>query len=161
MLRTRLALRVIIPAVWLGLIIGISFIEAPLKFQAPGITIPLGLGIGRLVFTAMNLVALALLVVLTLVSIRPRAGRSLVALLAGLWVVLLAEMVLIRPSLNARTDAVLAGLDPGESPLHYLYIACDGALFVMLIAVVVLTVRQVLPQGEPRFPLQARPTADD
>ena len=30
------AARLVLPAVWLGLIIGISLIEAPLKFQAPG-----------------------------------------------------------------------------------------------------------------------------
>lgn len=42
--------QVLAPALWLGLVIGISFIEAPLKFTALGITIPLGLGIGRLVF---------------------------------------------------------------------------------------------------------------
>ena len=59
MVRLRIAARLVLPALWLGLIIGISLIEAPLKFQAPGITIPLGLGIGRLVFTAMNIVELA------------------------------------------------------------------------------------------------------
>src|SRR5664279_3321230 len=40
--------------VWLGMVLAISFLEAPLKFRAPGITLPLGLGIGRLVFRALN-----------------------------------------------------------------------------------------------------------
>ena len=44
------AFMLLVPPIWLGLIIGISFIEAPLKFTAPGIMIPLGLGIGRRVF---------------------------------------------------------------------------------------------------------------
>ncbi|MFT4087805.1 MAG: hypothetical protein QM658_11780 [Gordonia sp. (in: high G+C Gram-positive bacteria)] len=39
---------------WLGMVAAISFLEAPLKFQAPGITVPLGLGIGRLVFRALT-----------------------------------------------------------------------------------------------------------
>ena len=39
---------------WLGMVIAISFIEAPLKFRAPGVTLPIGLGIGRLVFRALN-----------------------------------------------------------------------------------------------------------
>jgi MFS family permease len=42
---------------------GISFLEAPLKFRAPGVTPRLGLGIGRVVFRALNRVELALLVV--------------------------------------------------------------------------------------------------
>ena len=41
---------------WIGFVCAISFMEAWLKFRAPGVTIPIGLGIGRLVFTALNLV---------------------------------------------------------------------------------------------------------
>ncbi|TFI15770.1 hypothetical protein E4A41_15285, partial [Micrococcus endophyticus] len=64
-----------VPAVWLGLLVGISLIEAPLKFTAPGITIPLGLGIGRRVFFAMNLVEVVLAVVL-LVALACVLGRA-------------------------------------------------------------------------------------
>lgn len=32
-------------AFWLGLVVAISFIEAPLKFRAPGVTVQIGLGI--------------------------------------------------------------------------------------------------------------------
>lgn len=65
------AMMLIIPAMWIGLIIGISFIEAPLKFTAPGITIPLGLGIGRRVFLAMNIteVVLAIILVISLIKL--------------------------------------------------------------------------------------------
>ena len=35
-----------LPFLWAGLVLGLSFIETPLKFTAPGITLPLGLGIG-------------------------------------------------------------------------------------------------------------------
>ena len=40
--------------VWLGTVLGISFLEAPLKFRAPGVTLPIGLGIGRLVFDSIQ-----------------------------------------------------------------------------------------------------------
>jgi len=36
--------------VWLGMVLAISFLEAPLKFRAPGVTLQIGLGIGRVVF---------------------------------------------------------------------------------------------------------------
>ncbi|MEM0967027.1 MAG: hypothetical protein AAGJ81_12845 [Verrucomicrobiota bacterium] len=55
-----------VPGVWLGLVIGISFLEAPLKFQAPGITLELGLGIGRLVFGALNKEVVELLILFVL-----------------------------------------------------------------------------------------------
>jgi uncharacterized PurR-regulated membrane protein YhhQ (DUF165 family) len=40
---------------WFGMVIAISFVETPLKFRAPGITVPLGLRIGRLVFKVLNI----------------------------------------------------------------------------------------------------------
>ena len=46
--------------VWLGMLLAISFLEAPLKFRAPGVTLQIGLGIGRLVFRALNACELAL-----------------------------------------------------------------------------------------------------
>lgn len=45
---------------WLGMVLGISFLETPLKFRAPGVTLQIGLGIGRLVFRALNAVELLL-----------------------------------------------------------------------------------------------------
>jgi hypothetical protein len=40
--------------VWLGMVLAISFLEAPLKFRAPNVTLQIGLGIGRLVFRALT-----------------------------------------------------------------------------------------------------------
>lgn len=147
--RTSLALRVIVPALWLGAILALSFLESPLKFQAPGITTALGLGIGRLVFTALNISSLVLLAVTTLASLRPRASRLQWGLLATMWVVLIVEVFIIRPPLNDRTDAVLAGLDPGPSPLHYFYIAADVILCALIVWFIVVAVRQLLPTAEP------------
>ena len=53
-------LQIAIPFIWFGLVGGISFIETPLKFRAPNITLALGLGIGRIVFSALNKVEIAL-----------------------------------------------------------------------------------------------------
>src|SRR5690606_34076822 len=121
----------------------------PLKFQAPGITTELGLGIGRLVFTALNIISVVLLAITTLATVRPRTGRLQWGLLASMWVVLLVEVLLIRPPLNARTDAILAGLDPGASPLHYVYIAADVILCVLIVWFIVVSTRQLLPTAEP------------
>ena len=49
-----IAVAVIATFLWIGFVCAISFMEAWLKFRAPGITLPLGLGIGRLVFNALN-----------------------------------------------------------------------------------------------------------
>ena len=141
------AARLILPAVWLGLIIGISLIETPLKFQAPGMTIPLGLGIGRLVFAAMNIaeaVLAALLVLAVLASRAPRPERILALVLAG---VLALKALVVRPLIQGTTDAVVAGASEGGSGTHYLYIAADGLLIVGLVALLVLASRALLGSG--------------
>ena len=129
---SRIALT-FLPTFWFGLIFAISLIEAPLKFQAPGITIPLGLGIGRLVFGAMNIVEILIAIGLFVAVFRRGVPRRMTQLVTALGAVLLAKVALIRPLLNKRTDAVLAGLDDGGSSWHYLYIAADGILLVLLV----------------------------
>lgn len=138
----------IVPGLWLGLLTGISLIEAPLKFTAPGITIPLGLGIGRRVFFAMNLVELVLAVLLVLALLktvgRP-AKRPLWTWSVGILAVYAVKVLVIRPILNVRTDAVLAGQTAGGSMTHLFYIAADGLLIVLLVALAVTAARALLP----------------
>jgi len=158
MARTTLALRLMLPPLLVGMILAISFLEAPLKFQAPGITIPLGLGIGRLVFTALNIATGVVLAVLTLASLRPRAERTPLMLLGATWLVYLVEVAVIRPVLNRRSDLVMAGLEaPGTDWAHYAYIAADAALLVLLVALAVDAARRLVPAPAeaPREPARA------
>lgn len=92
--RLAASARLILPAVWLGLIIGISLIEAPLKFQAPGITIPLGLGIGRLVFTAMNWVEIVIAVILLWAILKDGVGALFRGLTSGIIGVLILKVAI-------------------------------------------------------------------
>ncbi|WP_030421811.1 hypothetical protein [Streptomyces sp. NRRL F-5065] len=121
---------------WLGMVLAISFLEAPLKFRAPGVTIPLGLGIGRLVFRALNLAeaALAAGVVVAVATGGPSA--AVVALTAVAAVVLTVQLGLVRPRLNRRSDAVLAGEDPAEtrSRAHLHYVGLEIVKVLALLA---------------------------
>ena len=54
MTTVKMPIALIITFLWIGFVCAISFMEAWLKFRAPGITLPLGLGIGRIVFDALN-----------------------------------------------------------------------------------------------------------
>lgn len=140
--RIVVAARLVLPALWLGLIIAIDLIEAPLKFQAPGITVPLGLGIGRLVFTAMNAVELVLAVLLAVAVLRrPRPARASLWTAGVIGALLLLKTAVIRPLLASYTDAVLAGTSSGGSLVHVWYIAVDAVLFLALAAFVWQQVR--------------------
>jgi hypothetical protein len=122
---------------WLGMVLAISFLEAPLKFRAPGVTTVIGLGIGRLVFRALNVAegVLALVVVVAAVMVGLSVGPAVA--LVVLVVLLLVQLGLVRPRLNRRSDRVLAGEPPPRSRLHLAYI---GLELVKVVALVVLGV---------------------
>jgi len=122
--------------VWLGMVLAISFLEAPLKFRAPGVTIPIGLGIGRIVFRALNRVeaVLALAVIAAVATGGPDA--PVIAFTAVAVVVLAAQLAVVRPRLNQRSDRVLSGADPAprRSHAHLYYVGLEIVKVLALIA---------------------------
>ncbi|GAA1502530.1 DUF4149 domain-containing protein [Nocardioides humi] len=134
---TSLAVVVAATFVWLGMVLAISFIEAPVKFRAPDVTLRIGLGIGRLVFRALNAceVVLAVVVVAGLVAGSPERGPA-VAL--GLAVAVLAvQLLLVRPALTRRSDAVLAAPEGVEGPGSRAHLWYVGAEVVKVVALLV------------------------
>ncbi|RKN37011.1 hypothetical protein [Streptomyces hoynatensis] len=115
--------------VWLGMVLGISFLETPLKFRAPGVTLPLGLGIGRVVFRALNAVESVLAVVLVVVVATAGPGVWAVVPTALAAVLLAGQLAVVRPRLNRRSDLVLSGAEPGRqrSRAHLYYVALELA----------------------------------
>jgi len=122
---------------WLGLVLGISFIEAPIKFRAPGITTELGVGIGRLVFRALNIVEAVAAVALLAVSAAP-GGRADWWSVIPLCVVLLIGAGILRPLMDRR---VRDGRTAGAMPRHLLHLGYVG---LELVKVVLLVVTGVL-----------------
>ncbi|WP_158888169.1 hypothetical protein [Amycolatopsis anabasis] len=123
------------------MVLAISFLEAPLKFRAPGVTIPLGLGVGRLVFRALNAVELvwALVVVLAAaLGALPMAGSVLTGVVVA---VLIVQFVAVRPLLTRRSDRVLAGEDAPRSRAHYAYVVLEVVKVGVLIALGVILLR--------------------
>ncbi len=120
---------------WLGFVFAISFLEAWLKFQAPGITLELGLGIGKLVFNALNKIewVLAIIIVLSMLASRqnPIKGKNLlvvitivILLLQSFW--LLPELF-VRANLHIQEQSVLS-----SSFAHYTYITLEVTKVVLL-----------------------------
>ncbi|HST64021.1 MAG TPA: hypothetical protein VLM05_02435 [Mycobacteriales bacterium] len=134
-----------VPFVWLGMVLAISGLEAPLKFRAPGITLPLGLGIGRLVFAALNVAEIALAALLTLVCVALRTSGPGWALLAGTWLLLAVQIGVLRPRLNRRTSVVIAGRTPAPSRLHLVYIALEAVKIPLLVALGAVLIAAALP----------------
>jgi hypothetical protein len=120
--------------VWLGMVLAISFLEAPLKFRAPGVTRQIGLSIGRLVFRALNSAELLLASVLAsaVVIEMPTARIVLVAITPI--VALAVQIALIRPSLGRRSDRVLASENVPRSQGHYWYVGLECVQVAALLA---------------------------
>ncbi|MGE2834861.1 hypothetical protein [Mycobacterium sp. SMC-4] len=124
--------------IWLGMVLAISFLEAPLKFRAPGVTLQVGLGIGRLVFRALNVCELVLgAVALLAVVIGGSSTGALISVAVAL-TMLVAQLLFVRPALTRRSDAVLAGAEGPRSRAHYGYVALEAVKVVALICAGVL-----------------------
>ncbi|MBW0013646.1 hypothetical protein [Mycobacterium sp.] len=127
------AIAVAVTFVWLGMVLAISFVEAPLKFRAPNVTLQIGLGIGRLVFRALNTVEVAFgLVIVAIVASRPTPPRIIVAFAVAI-AALAIQLIVVRPRLTRRSDQVLAGLDAPRSHAHYAYVGFEAVKTVALL----------------------------
>ncbi len=132
------AVAVAVVFVWLGMVLAISFLETPLKFRAPGVTLQIGLGIGRLVFRALNGVELTFGLALAAVLVLGRLPVGVVVASVTAVAALAVQVTLIRPRLSRRTDAVLAGLDAPRSRGHYAYVGLELIKAVALAATGIL-----------------------
>ncbi len=129
----RKLLQVAIPFIWFGMIAAISFMEAPLKFQAPGITLPLGLSVGRLIFFALNKIEIALAVIFILSLLGSRAlGRVAKVSFGCVVLILVTETVWLLPVLDVRAEQVISGTAAPFSNFHLFYIALDAIKLILL-----------------------------
>ena len=119
--------------VWLGMVLAISFLEAPLKFRAPGVTLQIGLGIGRLVFRALNICEVLLAVTVVVAVWAGGAGTLGVAAVAVAVVMLTVQIVAVRPALTRRSDQVLAGADGPRSHAHVVYVGLEVVKVIALV----------------------------
>jgi hypothetical protein len=118
---------------WLGMVLAISFLEAPLKFRAPGVTLQIGLGIGRMVFRALNAIEVALAVGILIAVLVDAPRTAVVVSLAVAGVMLAAQLAFVRPRLTRRSNAVLAGQDAPRSHAHYAYVGLELVKVIALI----------------------------
>ena len=109
---------------WIGFVAAISFMEAWLKFRAPGITIPLGLGIGRLVFFALNKMEwiFTLLIFGTLLWNQHWKLESHQFMLLIPLFILVLQTTWLLPALDARAELHIQSEAVPPSYLHLYYV---------------------------------------
>jgi hypothetical protein len=128
--------------VWAGLVAGISFLEAPLKFTAPHITVALGVGIGRVVFHALNKAEFALCFVALGCAGALRVATPVWRGLVSATLLLLVQTAWLLPVLDARADALLTDQATGPASYHHaVYMGVELAKLALLLLTGVLTFR--------------------
>src|SRR5690554_3483361 len=127
MITVKMPIALICSFLWIGFVCAISFMEAWLKFRAPGITVPLGLGIGRLVFGALNKVewVLALVAIASLFFVGVGGWRPRYLFLLVPVVFLALQTVWLLPALDARAELHIQGQPVPPSYLHFYFIAIE------------------------------------
>lgn len=120
---------------WAGVVIGVSFLAAPAKFGAPGLSLPVAMEVGRREFGVLNLGEIALAVVALALAAYARPERTIWVGLAIAAVIVALQALWFLPVLDARAEMIIRGETPQPAPWHGLYI---GAEVVKLLALLVI-----------------------
>jgi hypothetical protein len=131
---TRCALGALI-MLWAGVLIGVSFLAAPAKFGAPGLSSPMAMEIGRREFGVLNLTEIALAVVALALAAYVRPERAIWLGLGLTALIVALQWLWLLPLLDARAELIIQGGTPEPAPWHALYI---GAEILKLLALLVV-----------------------
>lgn len=133
--------------VWVGFVCAISFMEAWLKFRAHGVTLPIGLGIGRLVFQALNRVEWVLAVAVLADVLWRRLAWPPRRLIVLPVLILIVQSLWLLPALDERALLAIHGHLPGPSHLHLLYVVGEVVKVAALVILGTRLVRVTTVQG--------------
>lgn len=127
-------LRFIGSLLWIGCLMSISFMEAPMKFQAPSVSLAIGLEIGRIVFGILNKMewVLCLMIIVSLL-ISGYTKRDWIWV-SSVFVILLFQTAYLLPFLDLRAEVIINGGIPPESHMHIVYIVLEVIKLLLLIA---------------------------
>jgi len=120
---------------WIGLFITVSFLETPLKFQVPGMTLPIALELGKTMFGISTNIQLGLMMVILLMLIRgqKKHNKFEFTVFSLISIILLLEKFWMLPILDARADLLAAGKLAPASELHNYFIYGESAKLILLV----------------------------
>lgn len=112
---------------WAGFVSSISFMEAWLKFRIEGVTVNVGLRIGKRIFNALNRMEWVFLSIFTtFLILHFNIINTTISILTTLIFVILAlQTFYLLPRLEKRIDLILAGENIPRSKHHIYFIAAE------------------------------------
>ena len=115
----------VIAFIWFGFVTAISFMEAPVKFTAPSLTLAVGLDVGRHVFSALNKIEWVFLLITAAAIILNRSNRNVYIVASLILIILLLQTFWLLPALEKRILIYIEGSVPPESFLHFYYVGFE------------------------------------
>jgi hypothetical protein len=120
--KLSLTVRSITAIFWLGFFMAISFMEAPLKFTASGLSMAEGLRIGKIIFGSLNICEWSFLVIIMITCIVKKTTRNGFYLIAAVSVIMAAETAWLLPALDNNTNLIIQGFPVTTHYTHWIYI---------------------------------------
>ncbi|WP_298423440.1 hypothetical protein [uncultured Kordia sp.] len=131
----------LVTLIWLGMVLAISFMEAPLKFQSELVDTRIGVSIGRIIFTTLNrieIVFLTLFTLLTMTSGNFKRSYLLHVLIAIIGI----QTFLLLPFLDQRALEIVQGQPVEDSILHINYILLEIIKVIVLLWISVYNIKK-------------------
>ena len=121
---------------WAGLVLGVSFLATPIKFQAASLTRPVALDVGRTTFHALAKAEwLLTLVLVTALVLGGNGGAAAWICFGGVVAIAAVQALYLIPRLDSRVEAVIAGTPMGPSHLHTAFAVIEGIKVGLLLAI--------------------------
>ena len=129
---------------WIGFVCAISFLEAWVKFRAPGVTVPIGLGIGRLEFGALNKVEWVFAIVVCVSAFLSNKSPFTVPNISLLIIVtiLVLQTVWLLPALDVRAELYIQHKPIAHSNLHFWFVGAELTKVITLFITAVSLFKQ-------------------
>lgn len=129
------AVAAFVSLVWLGMLLGVSFLATPVKFQALSLELGVALEVGRVTFDIFTKIEWGLALLLVIATFFPRAPRAEMVFTAAAVLVVSIQAFWLLPVLDMRVEAVISGEPLPPSMHHMAYAFLEAVKAVALGAV--------------------------
>ncbi|MEG0927216.1 hypothetical protein [Chryseobacterium sp.] len=128
-----------------GVFITVSFLETPLKFQVPGMNLPIALELGKIMFgisTVIQGISLILILILMFKSHRNYTKLDFIILMALLFILSLQQFWML-PVLDSRIALLSSGKPLQPTPLHDYFIYTETAKALIIAIAIILQFKKI------------------
>ena len=129
---------------WFGVLLSISFLETPIKFFVPGMTLPVALELGKIMFGISTWIQFAILflIVLNFILSKKECTKMMVIVIVILAFILFLEKFWMLPILDARADLLASGKAVPPTTLHDYFIYTESTKLALVLVGIITQIKK-------------------